>query len=174
MLKVFLCEYGFTEAWQEQGVGDVKKFIVLLKERLINKFTHEWENLVVTSDRYEFYAKFKRILKLENYPNYNQLRCYKIAYIQFRLGISPIKSHQLRYIEGATDNQLLCPVCRTTKENEMHVLFDCPGYQQFRDESTLFNNGNDVCNIMNACSELNTCQLSRFLYKVFKKRAEFM
>ena len=47
--KNFLC--GFTDIWQQQGVGDERIFLSDLKQRLLEKYNHEWLNAVNTSSR---------------------------------------------------------------------------------------------------------------------------
>ena len=43
---------------------------------------------------------------------------------RFRLGISDIMVHRLRYKVG-TYNELLCPLCKQEEENEVHFVLRC-------------------------------------------------
>jgi Reverse transcriptase (RNA-dependent DNA polymerase) len=176
-LKNILFENGFTEAWLQQSVGDIRVFLKTLRERLIDRFQSEWQNDILTKDRYEFYALFKRTfnLKAENYVDCNQLRCFKIAYVQFRFGISPINCHRLRYKRNVTAQQLLCPVCKNDKEDEKHILLFCVAYEEFRSDLAMFiDNDRSMDAIMSADDDESVAEISNFLYKVFKKRAQFI
>ena len=173
-LRNVLCENGFTDAWQQQSVGDVKMFLCTLKGRLIERFQQDWINGVNASDRFQFYAQFKRSFKIEPYVNCSQLRCFKIAYVQFRFGISPINFHRMRYRKGVTPQQMFCPVCRDVVEDENHILFECPLYDDLRHDMSFFqaNQMNDVVTLMNANDDTSVMELSRFLYTVFKRRLQ--
>jgi len=177
-LKSLLCEHGLGEAWQQQGVGSVGSFLTTLRQRLLDRFQQDWNQSVQSKERFEFYAQFKRVLKAEHYVDVNQLRCFKIAYVQFRLGISPINKHRLRYRLGVTPQQLLCPVCKAATEDEAHILFNCNAYADLRNDSYLFANNGTVINtisaLMSAEDDQSVCELSRFLYKVFKVRSNFV
>ena len=52
--KNFLCDFGFTDIWQQQGVGEEHIFLSVLKQRLLEKCNHEWLNAVNTSSRFSF------------------------------------------------------------------------------------------------------------------------
>ena len=45
--KNFLCDFGFMDVGQQQGVGDERIFLSVLKQRLIEKYNHEWLNAVI-------------------------------------------------------------------------------------------------------------------------------
>jgi hypothetical protein len=171
-LKSLLCDNGFIEAWQQQGVGDARQFLCALKERLLARFLQDWEQTILTNDRFEFYALFKRTFQPELYMDYGQLRCYKIAYVQFRFGFSPIRLHKLRYKPNATPQQFICPVCEAQVEDERHVLLECAAYADLRAEFLMHDS--DLAALMEANDEQSVCNLSRFLYKVFKLRAELL
>ena len=44
------------------------------------------------------------------------------SYVQFRLGISPIRVRRMRYRKDVVPSQLLCPVCKNEIEDELHAL----------------------------------------------------
>ena len=107
--------------------------------------------------------------------DYPQLRCSREAYVQFRFGISPILVHRLRYRKDVLPRNLLCPVCKSETEDEEHVLFVCNAYNEFRrDVQVLMKRHtayhSDVSFIMSANDEESVTQLSRYLYRVFKKK----
>ena len=46
------------------------------------------------------------------------------VFIRFRIGASNIRTHKLRYV-AHTPGDLMCPLCNTAYEDEMHTLFYC-------------------------------------------------
>ena len=51
--------------------------------------------------------------------------------VRFRLGVSPLKTHRLRYSERTPD-LFTCPFC-DTNESEIHFLLVCPKYKTLRE-----------------------------------------
>ena len=52
--------------------------------RLVEQYTQDWAAEIETKERYEFYSSFKCIFQSEKYINYQQKRCFRDSYIQFR------------------------------------------------------------------------------------------
>lgn len=172
-LKDLLCENGLAEAWQQQSVGNVSTFLTTLRLRLIDRFQQEWSDAVQSKERFEFYAQFKRVFNPEPYVDCTLLRCFKIAYTQFRFGISPIMIHKMRYKLNVTPSQLLCPKCKEEVEDERHVLFSCNAYNEMRrDEPSLNCPDADISSLMSAVDCETIAGLSKYLYHVFRKRLE--
>ena len=48
--------------------------------------------------------------------------------IRFRLGVSPLKAHRLRYTDRSQGNYT-CPFCKDSDQTEIHFLFVCPKYK---------------------------------------------
>jgi hypothetical protein len=174
-LRHILTDNGCGEAWVEQAVGDEQAFIVVLRQRLINRFQQSWYDAISSRDRFDFYFRFKRVFCCETYFDYEQLRCFRDIYTQFRFGISPINTHKLRYRTGILPRQLLCPACKLENEDEAHVLFACTAYSELRDGVQIIKRLNqehnmDASIVMSALDATTVFEVSRFLYKVFKKR----
>ena len=51
--------------------------------------------------------------------------------VRFRLGVSPLKTHRLRYSQKTPDI-FTCPFC-DTNESEIHFLLVCPKYKTLRE-----------------------------------------
>ena len=54
------------------------------------------------------------------------------ALLKFRLGVSCLKSHKLRYNKDPNIS-LDCPFCKET-ETEIHFLLKCPKYAELREQ----------------------------------------
>ena len=172
-----ICTNGFGEVWFQQGVGGAGAFLRCYRQRLVDQYTQGWATDIETKERFEFYSSFKRILQSEKYIDYQQKRCFRDTYVQFRLGISPIRVHRMRYRKDVVPSQLLCPVCKNEIEDESHVIFRCNAYERFRKEvniiastSTTQDTFNALSRVMAADDEESVIQLSRFLYRVFDMR----
>ena len=168
-----ICTNGFGEVWFQQGVGDAGAFLICFRQRLVDQYTQGLATDIETKERFEFYSSFKRIFQSEKYIDYQQKRCFRNSYVPFRLGISPIRVHRMRYRKDVVPSQLLCPVCKNEIEDESHVIFRCNAYERFRKEvniiastSTTQDTFNALSRVMAADDEESVIQLSRFLYRV--------
>ena len=161
-----ICTNGFGEVWFQQGVGDAGAFLRCFRQRLVDQYTQGWATNIETKERFELYSSFKRI-----YIDYQQKRCFRDSYVQFRLRISPIRVHRMRYRKDVVPSQLLCPVCKNEIEDEYNA------FERFRKEvniiastSTTQDTSNALSRVMAADDEESVIQLSRFLYRVFDMR----
>ena len=50
---------------------------------------------------------------------------------KFRLGVSDIKVHKFRY-KAHAENDLICPLCNESVENEVHFVLCCPALDEVR------------------------------------------
>ena len=176
-LKTLLYDIGCEDAWNQQGVGNESSFLTLAKQRLTERYEHSWSDSISTSERFEFYASFKSVHCREKYFDYPQLRCFRDIYTQFRFGISPINVHKMRYKEGITPRNLLCPACKREIEDELHVLFTCNAYNDIRREVKILDRLNqentiDAALVMKNDNILTVKEISRYLYRIFKRRHE--
>ena len=62
-----LCKTGFYFVWLQQGAGDVKSFLYVFKQRLLDMFTQEWTSDIRDKERYEMYRSFKVMFGAETY-----------------------------------------------------------------------------------------------------------
>ena len=138
---------------------------------MVDQYTQGWATDIETKERSEFYSSFKRIFRSEKYIDYQQKRCFRDSYVQFRLGISPIRVHRMCYRKDVVPSQLLCPVCKN--EDESHVIFRCNAYERLGKKVNIIasiSTTQDTCNafsrVMAADDEQSVIQLSRFLYSL--------
>ena len=74
-------------------------------------------------------ADYLRIIK-KAFPRRNSIR--------FRLGVSPLKAHRLRYTDRS-QAKYACPFCKDIDETKIHFLFACPKYKTLRETYLLEN-----------------------------------
>ena len=77
------------------------------------------------------YKTFSQSHELKPYLTLDLDLHFKYVMARFRLGVSDIATHHYRYREF-DDNDLLCPLCRINKEDEIHFVLCCPVLQDIR------------------------------------------
>jgi hypothetical protein len=169
-----LYQYGFGYVWENQGVRNKKAFIKAFKQRLIDCYLQNWHSTLFLSERYCFYSSFKQYHGMTSELFDVKPVVIRKALIQFRLGVSSIKSHRLRY--RAIDLQnLSCPFCPGTIENEYHFLFICPEYNDIRKQliPNMFFNQSEEYKMINLMANLKCMTtLAIYVYKAFQVRGK--
>ena len=77
---------------------DVSNFIREFRQRLVD-FLQEWHSGIVSRDRLAFYSSFKQSHSLADYLCIIKKAVLRRNLIRFRLGVSPLKAHRLRYTD---------------------------------------------------------------------------
>ena len=62
-----LCRSGFYFVWLNQGVEDVKTYLAVFRQRLVNIFIQEWLSTIREKDRYDLYRSLKSDFGTVNY-----------------------------------------------------------------------------------------------------------
>jgi hypothetical protein len=128
-VRLCLFQYGFGFVWLNQGVGGVREFLRVFKQRMIDCRWQTWNDHVDNSERFCMYRSF--CTSLHSVPLYLQLDInshLKFIMTKFRFGISDLAVHYYRYRQH-TRRHLICPVCKNGEENEIHFVFCCPVYE---------------------------------------------
>ena len=106
-IREVLCKTGFYFVWLQQGVGDVKSFLCVFKQRLLDMFTQEWTADIRDKERYVTYRCFKKLFEAERYLSDIDIFCFRVALAQLRLGVRPINNNMYRYSDCPT-NRFFC------------------------------------------------------------------
>ena len=173
-IRVCLYEHGFGHVWLNQGVGCENGFIRTFRQRLIDCRWQIWNHHIVSSERFELYKTFCSAHDIKTYLILNTDRHLKFITTRFRLGISELNVHRFRY-KKANDLDLLCPLCKEVKEDELHFVLVCPALQGIRETFIQPKYYMHPClfrlSLLLACTNVNTVRnLSLYLYKAFKYR----
>ena len=117
----------------KQGVCNTKRFLCEFRQRLINCCLQDWYSAMASKDRLAFYSPFFLFLShsLVDYLFTIKKAVLGKHLVRFRLGLSPLKTHRLRYSERTPDI-FTCPFC-DTNESEIHFLLVCPKYKTLRE-----------------------------------------
>ena len=78
---------------------DVSNFIRQFRQRLVDCFLQEWHSGMVSRDHLAFYSSFKQSHSLAYYLCIIKKAVLRRNLIRFRLGVSPLKAHRLRYTD---------------------------------------------------------------------------
>ena len=84
---------------------------------------------MASKDRLAFYSSFKKSHSLADYLFTIKKSVLSKHLVRFRSGVSPLKTHRLRYAERTPDI-FTRPFCNT---NEMNFLSVCPKYKTLRE-----------------------------------------
>ena len=131
------------------------------------------EEKINSSTYFNAYSSFKTFFSSEYYlQDINFQYKHRKVYIQFRLGVSELNSHRYRFSNDL--EKQLCSKCNLREiESEMHVLFNCPMYEQLRHEILPKNilsqrNYNSFIYLMTN----EHIALGFYLYRMFKQKNE--
>jgi len=174
--KKTLFESGFGFVWANQSVGNVGGFIRAFRERLVDCRWQSWNSHIEESERFDFYRMFcdhRNISLYLSMPINNHL---KRIMTRFRFGVSDIFVHYFRYRQSSA-RELLCPLCRKAKEDEIHFVLCCPVLHELRNVFIPSKYHSKPClfklnMLMSSTNETIVKQLTIYLYKAFKMRSE--
>lgn len=123
-------------------------------------FKDEWKTKVESdrgirpnqANKLRTYRKFKSEYGTEHYVKSVMSRSNRSAIAKFRCGVAPIRIETGRF-ERLPVDQRLCFQCSECIEDELHVLTECPLYQDLRD--TLYIKASDIQESFNTFSNID-------------------
>lgn len=131
-IKDLLSRLGFLIVWETQGVGNVKAFLNIFKQRVGDVFRQNWHSRLENSTRARCYIAFADF-QYQNYLDVLNITKYRENLSRLRLS-----SHRLEVEVGrwAKPNKIpyqnrKCKVCHVL-EDEFHFLLECPLYTDLR------------------------------------------
>jgi hypothetical protein len=167
-VRNILGQTGFYIVWLNQGVGDVKGFLGLFKQRLIDMYKQEWCGIVRDKTRYNFYSTVKHVHECEKYILYLDVFCFRVAFVQTRMNVLPLNANVCRYSENVKDKFCFC--CKNVCEDEAHVIFDCPLYVQLRLKYLKDFVHLPLHILLNGTNSVLTKQVAKFIFQAMKLR----
>ena len=173
-IRDMLCRAGFGVVWLQQGVGNVKSFIAVFKQRQIDMYIQEWNETVENRERYANYRSFKTIFCQEMFVNVLTHHQFRGVYAMLRAGMLPINANLARYKNEP--NRQNCPLCNAV-EDEKHFLFVCPLYAILRSKykitPTEQNLDGNLIALMANYNKNIISSTSFFVYNALKLRSRF-
>ena len=116
------------------------KMIREVETNMMNNYKLQWGHLVTREqssrgtggNKLRKYKLFKTSWETEQYVRLIMPQSHRSAFAKFRSGVAPLRIETGRY-EGLRVNERICPFCRDCTEDEFHVLFQCPLYDEIRE-----------------------------------------
>ena len=173
-IKDLLCKNGFGIVWMFKGVGNEKQFFNLFRDRLRDCFIQGLESRLETSTHFEVYNGFKSYFVQEQYlSNIMFGKSLANTLAKFRMGVSSINAHRHKF--NNNPNSRLCPFCSTQTEDEIHIVFLCPVYENIRIQYLHNENVNQpsLAN-MNAVLRKSSFLFAKYLYDALRFRYKLL
>ena len=178
-IRDLLCSNGYGIVWITGEVGNTQCFLRAFKQTLIDNYFQNWNTRMLSDEHCSWYYGLKPLIATELYFSHVHLKLnLRNILTKFRLGVSQINCHRYRF---ETDIILKhCPFCiQTCFEDENHVMFICPVYNDSRKEF-LSHLGFSFDHIMN-CNfrlrqffSLHFYNIAKFLDKALSTRSTLL
>ena len=97
-------------------------------------YRQDRENNLRTKERYFVYSTFKSSLSLSAYLNELEHVKARNVLIRLRLGVSPLRTHKLRYRKDVTPVDHCCPFCVGDADTEVFFILVCPAYADITEQ----------------------------------------
>jgi len=174
-VKQLLGELGFNHVWISQGVGDIKCFLSMLKQRLQDIHIQHLHANLNSSTRAIFY---KNIATFEfcQYLDTVNIKKYRFAMTRLRLS-----SHRLAIETGRWKkptpvpfDERKCTVCKTL-EDEYHFIIECNVFRDLREHYIpeyywKHPNSFKLIQLVNNCSVSIIQNLATYIFKAFERK----
>ena len=141
---------------------------------MIEESDNYWLINLNSSNRYSVYKLYKQFRYKENYLNVISSGISRRVASRFRMGVSLIMTHKLRFI---LDSDTVCPKCMEEEKDEIHFILHCPVYHDLRikylapfDSSP---NVNTFQLLLRSVDESLRKSLCTYLNQAFKRREQY-
>ena len=94
LVKDLLSRMGFYDVWLNQGVGNLRLFLSLFKQRLTDNYVQTWHERLDNSSRANFY------INIAGFRSKADLNSVKLLKIRNSLGRLRVSSHRLEIEAG--------------------------------------------------------------------------
>ena len=98
----------------------------------LNIITRDQSSRGTGGNKLKKYKLVKTEYETEQYVRMIMPKSHRSAFAKFRSGAAPLRIETGRY-EGLRVNERICPFCKDCTEDEFHVLFRCPLYNDIRE-----------------------------------------
>lgn len=132
LVRDLLSRLGFMDVWVYQGVGDMKIFMQVFKQRIKDVFIQDWHSRLENSTRARFYTVICNF-QYQKYLDVLQVQKFRKSLSRLR-----VSSHRLEIEIGRwtkpnktpLDNRK-CRICNVL-EDEYHFVLECLLFQDLR------------------------------------------
>ena len=171
-VREILCETGYNIVWLQQGVGDIKMFLMAFKQRLIDWFIQEWDGTTKERERYQMFTTYKTVFEKEKYIYDMDIYCFRVAITQLRFNVLPLNNNVHRYSKSAQDKN--CSFCDNQVEDEDHFLFHCCLYKDLRDKFLKKSSNAPIHVLLKATNADHRHNVSRYVFHAINRRKKIL
>lgn len=135
LVKNLLNEYGFSDVWNCPQRFEVKTFIPIFKQRVVDCFKQKWfADIAVNNVLNTLYAYVKTSFGMENYLNLLSCKSSRICLTKLRISAHKLRIESARYGRNRLERQeRICQVCDINEiEDEFHFVLKCKAYKVLR------------------------------------------
>ena len=175
-VKEIMNKLGLTRNFDNLEACDIDTGKLLLHDM----YARDWSRKIVTVPKLRTYVTFKTSYTVEKYVLFNLNRSERSILAQFRCGILPLRIETGRYVSEKPEERL-CKVCQSGQiENELHFLFNCVLYNDFRNYLLSAINQKDSFVLLSDVEKLKHLmnnyprQIAKYLRNAFEKRKQFL
>jgi len=131
-IKDMLYRYGYV--WENPYTVNSKTFVPLIKQRLVDNFTQEWNDSLMQNSVLTVYKHLKSTFGYEEYLNIVSSSYYRKSITRLRLSSHRLRIESGRYGRNRIDRaERVCQVCGNGEvEDEFHFLLVCDKYSYMR------------------------------------------
>ena len=108
-IRNILFQFGFGEVWESQGVGNIKLFVRVFRQRLVDCCMQDWHSSLQSNTFYAPYALNKQTFGLCSYVDTVLNVGVRKVLTRFRIGMSPLKHHFLKFKAAKKDDDIFVP-----------------------------------------------------------------
>lgn len=131
-VKDILNNLGMNDYWTKQDPGDIKIFLINIRQRLQDQFYQQNDAVLDTSPKCLIYKHFNTSRQMAQYLSKPIAEHRRIAISKLRLSAHTLAVETGRYARIDRENRL-CTMCdRNEIEDEYHVTLICPKYRELR------------------------------------------
>ena len=130
-IKELLFHFNFNDVWEAQSSDDPQLFIGTLKQRMIEESDDNWLINLNSSNRYSVYKLYKQFRYKVIYLNVISSGISRRVASRFRMGVSLIMTHKLRFIQ---DSDTVCPMCMEEEEDKIYFILYCLVYHDLHQQ----------------------------------------
>ena len=120
---------GFYVVWLDQGVGNYKGFMIVLRQRLTDNFVQNWHSRLEDSSR----ALFSKSLASSQFQPYleniNGYKCNAISKLRLSSHCLEVEAGMWVRIDRVPAIERKCTLC-IVKEDVYHFVIECQRYTE--------------------------------------------
>jgi hypothetical protein len=171
LVKSVLDNLGFSDAWLNQGVGDVNVFLYHVKTRLRDTYIQNWHSRLEVSNRARLYRHLSENFGYKSYLSFLNVGKFRIAFTKLRCSAHRLQVEMGRWNKPLpiTFEERKCAHCHVL-EDEFHFVLQCPLYAELRKtyisaQFTTRPNMYKFIHLISSESQVIVTKLATFVYK---------